>query len=260
LYLQLGNPIPEGASVQVLNDGTLWPTNMIFAASADPLRFSPAIHVNQEGYMTGYPKKAAVGYYLGDMGEMPIPTTTFFIVVADTGASVYQGGLTLRPDVGYNYTPTPYQKVYEADFTSWTTPGEYRLLVPGVGTSLPFRIDEGTAMNFARTYALGMYHQRSGTEIGLPFTRFSHALDHAAPALVPTNNITPFAFTWETISKYASEVSPENPPQIAPPLTNYQAQLFPFMNQGQVSVSGGHFEAGDYNRVTYNGALLLHVL
>jgi hypothetical protein len=27
-----------------------------------------------------------------------------------------------------------------------------------------------------------------------------------------------------------------------------------------VDVSGGHFEAGDYNRVTYNSAQLIHVL
>src|SRR5262245_66563910 len=61
LYIQIGNPVPEGASVQVLNDGMLWPTNMIFAASADPLRFSPAIHVNQEGYMTTTRKKRRLG-------------------------------------------------------------------------------------------------------------------------------------------------------------------------------------------------------
>src|SRR5207247_6034746 len=38
------------------------------------------------------------------------------------------------------------------------------------------------------------------------------------------------------------------------------AQVYPFVKQGQVAVSGGHFEAGDYNRVTYNAALLIHTL
>src|SRR6185437_11824406 len=38
------------------------------------------------------------------------------------------------------------------------------------------------------------------------------------------------------------------------------AQLYPFVNQGPVDTTGGHFEAGDYNRVTYNSAQLLHVL
>src|SRR6476660_6168669 len=63
-----------------------------------------------------------------------------------------------------------------------------------------------------------------------------------------------------TISNYAGEVNSDNPVQIAPILTNYNAQLFPFVNKGPVSVTGGHFEAGDYNRVTYNGAQLIHTL
>ena len=62
LYLRLSNAIPEGASVQVLNNGTLWPTNLGFASVADPLRYNPAIHVNQEGYLPAYPKTGGVGY------------------------------------------------------------------------------------------------------------------------------------------------------------------------------------------------------
>src|SRR6516164_9447076 len=81
-----------------------------------------------------------------------------------------------------------------------------------------------------------------------------------APASVPTNDSAPFAFTWETVSNYATQLNPDNPTQIAPILTNYPAQLFPFVNQGTASVSGGHFEAGDYNRVAYNGAQIIHTL
>jgi len=260
LYLQLANNIPEGASVQVINDGTVWPTSMQFAGVADPLRCSPAIHVNQEGYMPGYSKKAMVGYYLGNLGEMALPTDRFSLVNAQSGATVYQGPLTLRKDVGYTYTPIPYQSVYEADFTSFNTTGEYRLAVSGMGASLPFHIDEGIAMDFARTHALEMYHQRSGVDVSMPFTRFTHATDHTAPVTVPTNASAPFAFTWTTISNYVSDLNPENPPQIAPLLTNFPMQLYPFVNQGPVFVAGGHFEAGDYNRVTYNAALVSHIL
>src|ERR1044072_4816733 len=41
LYLKLSNSIAEGQTVQVINNGTLWPTNMNFAVVADPLRYSP---------------------------------------------------------------------------------------------------------------------------------------------------------------------------------------------------------------------------
>ena len=260
VYLQFNGHISDGATVRVVNNGTLWPANMDFVATADPVRLSPAIHVNQEGYLPNYPKKAEVGYYLGDMGEMAVPTNRFMLVDAQSGATVFQGTLTLRQDVGYNYTPTPYQNVYEADFSSFTTSGAYRLMVPGMGASYPFRIDEGIAMNFARTYAMGIYLQRSGTAITMPFSRFTHAVDHLAPANIPTNATPPFDFTWFTVSNYVYDVNTDNPTQLAPQLTNYNAQLFPFINQGQVQVSGGHFEAGDYNRVTYNAAQVVHVL
>jgi len=123
-----GRPIGSGDY-----DGTLWPTNMTFAITADPLRMSPAIHVNQEGYLPAYPKKAIVGYYVGSLGELPILTNSFLLVNAQSGATVFQGTLTQRSDVGYTYSPTPYQTVYQADFSSFTTPGSYRLVVPGMG-------------------------------------------------------------------------------------------------------------------------------
>jgi hypothetical protein len=260
LYLILSSPIADGQSVQVTNDGTLWPTNMLFTAIADPLRYNPAIHVNQEGYLPAFPKKAIVGYYLGNLGELPMPTNIFRIVNAQNGVTVFQGTLTQRSDVGYVYSPTPYQLVYEADFSSFTAPGDYRVVVPGMGGSFPFNINDGVAMDFTRTYELGLFHQRSGYNVAMPFTRFTHAADHLTPAAVPTNAFAPFDFTWMTISNYAIDLNPGNPPQTAPLLTNASAQLFPFVNRGPVDVSGGHFEAGDYNRVTENSAQLIHTL
>src|SRR5438477_1743519 len=190
LYLQLATPISDNQTVSVQNPGgALWPSSLSFSATADPLRYSPAIHVNQEGYMPNYSKKAMVGYYAGSLGEIDIPTSGGFkLVDAATGAQVFQGSLVQRRDSGYTYTPAPYQKVYEADFTSFNTPGEYRLVVPGMGGSLPFMIHDGVAMDFARAYALGLYHQRCGTNIAMPFTRFTHDTCHTAAASVPTSD------------------------------------------------------------------------
>jgi hypothetical protein len=171
LYLQLNSPIADNEAVEVKNPGgALWASSMIFSNTANALRYSPAIHVNQEGYMPNYPKKAMVGYYLGNLGEMDIAASLGFkLVDAATGAEVFQGSLVARTDVGYNATPAPYRKVLMADFSSFNTPGEYRLVVPGLGASLPFLIDSGIAMDFARTYALGLYHQRCGSDNKLPF-------------------------------------------------------------------------------------------
>src|SRR5208282_5894502 len=240
LYLELASALPTNVTVQVANPGgALWPASTAFSAPVNPLRYSPAIHVNQEGYLPNYPKQAMVGYYLGSLGEMSIPTAGgFSLVDATNGAVVYRGSLTQRADVGFSYSPAPYQQVYMADFTSFNTPGQYELVVPGLGASLPFTINGGVAMDFARAYALGLYHQRCGTSLGLPYTRFQHGDCHYEPASVPAS-ASAFPFTWTTVSNYAIGINSANPPQVAALLTSPAAQLFPYQNQGTVDVSGG---------------------
>ncbi len=147
-----------------------------------------------------------------------------------------------------------------ADFSDFNTPGQYRLQVAGMGASLPFLIDGGIAMSFARTYALGLYHQRCGTNLGLPYTRFQHAMCHDSPALVPTVDNSTFNFTWTTIAGYANSLNPNNPPQAALALTSPGNQLFPFQNTVPINVTGGHHDAGDYSKYTINSASLIHYL
>ncbi len=260
IYLQLASAIPANATVTVLNPGgALWGSSLSYSATNTATRYSPAIHVNQEGYVSNFPKKAMIGYYLGSLGEMTIPTTAFSIVDTNSGATVFQGNLTTRADVGYPYTPTPYQKVYQADFGSLTTPGNYLLVVPSLGASMPFHINDGVAMAFARAYELGLYHQRCGTANAMPYTRFVHGPCHTDPASVPMP-ASSYAFTWNTISNYAMQLNPDNPPQIAPALTGPGAELFPFVRTGAIDTSGGHHDAGDYSKYTINCASLTHDL
>ncbi len=256
LYLLLTGAITNGQNLQVKNSsGKLWPANMDFKTTMKALRYSPAIHVNQVGYLPTMPKKAMVGYFLGSLGEMNVSTGTGFqLVQAQTGASVYQGKLTSRGDVGFDYFP--YQKVLEADFTDFTTPGEYRLGIAGLGASFPFFIDEGVAAAFARTYALGLYHQRCGTNNSLPFTRFIHEACHVAPVDVPTARFTNMVeFLAEITANYTN-----NPRHTAPQLKDFDSSLYPFVRRGKIDVSGGHHDAGDYSRYTINSAAFIHVL
>jgi hypothetical protein len=266
LYLQLASPVADGQRVVVTDpDGQIWPATESFAVTADPLRYSPGIHVNQEGYVPSFPKKAMIGYYLGDMGEMPVAATAFSVIDVATNAVVFQGPLTAREDVGYQTTPLPYQHVFVADFSGLTAPGEYQIQVEGMGTSLPFLINDGIAMAWVRTYALGMYEQRSGMAVGLPYTRFARSADHTAPASVPVPDNSPaFAFTWTCIKSYTSQATQDSPPmqfpQAAPNLTSNETSLYPFVNTGTVDVSGGHWDAGDYSKYTENSAQLIHEL
>ncbi len=258
LYLQLDQVIPPEAEITVANpDRALW-TREVAKARFDPLRISPVIHVNQVGYLPDGPKIAMIGYYLGSAGEMPITTDAGFQIISAEGKVVYSGSLRRRADEGYVYSPTPYQQVYQADFSALRTPGQYRLAVPGLGASLPFMIDDSIALGFARTYALGLYHQRCGAENALPFTRFVHAACHRAPAAVPVPQ-GDFPFTWKTLARVAAE-GEKTPPQTAPLLTGVDAQLFPFVRKDPVDVTGGHHDAGDYSKYTSNSATFVHTL
>ena len=261
LYLQLGSPIKDAEAVEVNNpSGRLWKKERRFAAVADARRWSPAIHVNQVGYAPAFPKKAMVGYYLGSLGELIVPkpvdqsAPVFQIIDARSGIEKFRGNLVARRDQGFTF-PT-YQQVAEADFSAFKTPGEYRLFVPGLGVSFRFFIDEGVPAAFARTYALGLYHQRCGTKNELPFTRFTHEPCHTAPAEVPTIK---FETTQKLIADMSSDFSHE-PRHKAPQLKDVSSSLYPFAKQGKVDVSGGHHDAGDYSKYTINSAALIHYL
>ena len=258
LYLRTATPIADSEHVEVKDPpADLWPPSLRFTAVADPLRYSPAIHVNQVGYAPAFPKIAMVGYYLGSAGELDVPEAAGFkLIEAASGRVAYQGRLVPRPDVGFTGVPQPYQRVLAADFTDFKTPGQYRLSVPGLGASFPFWIDEGAPAAFARTYALGLYHQRCGTSNALPFTRFTHAACHLAPAAIPDARYTKSeAFLAEASSAYTN-----NPRHTSPQLKSFASSLYPFVRHGTVDVSGGHHDAGDYSKYTINSAGLIHAL
>lgn len=263
LYLKLSRPISDGQIVELKNpDGKFWPENQKLAANCDPSRWSPAIHVNEVGYLPDLPKKAMVGYYLGSLGEMdlhesdPQSSNTFQLIDAANKKIVFQGTLTPRPDVGFPFSN--YQHVLEADFSACKTPGEYRLMVPGLGASFPFFIGDETAAAFARTYALGMYHQRCGTSNALPFTRFTHDACHIAPVDIPVPQ-SRFQTTWDILAHTDADYS-SNPRHTAPQLKDEASQLYPFVKRGKIDVSGGHHDAGDYSKYTINSAALIHTL
>jgi hypothetical protein len=275
LYLKLSDPIQDNATVEVTNPGNkLWQSRVRFLAKADPFRWSPALHVNQTGYFPAYSKKAMVGYYLGNLGELdignpldsanvdPPPGATqpksleFAILDARTHREVFHSALKPRPDVGWPIEC--YQHVMEADFSRLKTPGEYVLFVPGFGVSFPFLIDDAVAGAFARTTALGIYHQRCGTANELPFTRFTHGPCHTAPAEVPDMSAR-YASANDSLAKETANFK-DNPRHKAPQLKNIAVCLYPFVNRGPVDVRGGHHDAGDYSKYTIDSAAFIHHL
>jgi len=263
VYLELTQPVKAHATVEVTYQGKAvpWLAGFREATEAHPQRLNPAIHVNQVGYLPHAPKIAQVGYFLGSLGELRLPGhengaapspssatggridatpatgVEFHLIDAASGAIVHRGQLGRRPDRGMPHGA--YQNVWCADFSAVRRPGEYRLAVTGIGASYPFFIDEGVAAAFARTSALGIYHQRCGADNALPYSRFTHAACHTAPATIPSGPIRALPGLEET----------------AP-----DADLFPIVRRGPVDVSGGHHDAGDYSKYTINSAAFIHHL
>lgn len=254
LFITLTEAVPENAPLEISTTG--WEnegSNAAYSTTLTSTRRSPAIHANQEGYATQGPKQAMVGYYLGSMGELPITARSFSLINEANGQVAFTGNLTVKPDLGYAYTPTPYQNVWLADFSSFNTPGTYRLQVPGLGRSLAFKISDDMLMNFVRTYAQGLYNQRCGHAVELPYSRHTHAACHIATAGIPTA-AAEFDTTWGFISS-ANSGAADNPR-----LVSVDTQLYPILKTGSIDVSGGHHDAGDYSKYTINSAQLLHHL
>ena len=251
LYLELAAPVPDGAALRVTFG------ERTFTATADPLRWNPALHANQIGYDLALPKQARLGDYLGSLGELAVPTNgPFTLVDAATGATVFTGTLAPSPDDGWRYAVRPYLRVAVADFSACTTPGTYRVQVPGYGASLPFHLGDEAAAGLARTYALGLYHQRCGTALELPFTRYTHDACHTNLAEIPTPGFS----RVEQILGRLNNAGSRPAGQTAPVLTNLESSLFPFVNAGRMDVSQGHHDAGDYSKYTIDSAGFIHFL
>ena len=140
----------------------------------------------------------------------------------------------------------------EADFSEYKVPGEYRLMVPGLGASFPFFIDDADRPPRSRgPTRSGIYHQRCGTANALPFTRFTHGPCHTAPAEVPDPaSACKFDLVNESLPEKSSDYN-KNPRHTAPQLKNVASPVFIHSSStGPVDVRGGHHDAGDYSKYT----------
>ncbi|MEM7386664.1 MAG: glycoside hydrolase family 9 protein, partial [Verrucomicrobiota bacterium] len=260
LFLSLDKELPPGARVEVSNpDGRLFPNALVFQGNLRDDRWSDAVHVSQAGYQQGTSKRATVSYWLGRMGELPIPSTVFRILDRKSGQEQFKGKLNRRKDLGFTHHPLPYQEVLEADFSSFDRAGDYVLQVPGIGLSFPYRIDPGIDAAYARHDAAGLYHQRSGATKERPFTRFEDPAGHLAPAAVPDDEKA-FKYLWKYIKGASKNARKTHPRHTAPLLSSPAKQLFPFRSKRPVDVRGGHMDAGDYSKYTINTALTTHAL
>lgn len=179
----------------------LWTAAAVQAQPANPIR------LNTVGYLPNQPKVASIA----------LEASSFKVVRDQGGETVLEGRVTgpwTNPDSG--------EGLYLADFSILAQPGEYRLEVPGAGSSPPFRIADDLYRQPFQTAMLGMYLWRCGTAVQARYegNTYSHAACHLDDAYLD------------------------------------------FVGGGHVrrSGKGGWHDAGDYNKYVVNAGVTVGVL
>lgn len=198
-YLQLPEKLKPGTQyIMHLETQSQLPSHLSFTFDDTRLR-SEAIHVNLDGYAPGDPKVGYLSTWLGDGGSQTYNEPPAFSLVDDaTGETVYTSSATLRSPgtsaeymlngTGYNHNLTD---IMALDFSDFNLSGKYRIVVDGIGTSFPFRISSDVWEESVRLVMKGFLHQRSGIELGPPYTDYQrprnmHPADHTTIHKVDT--------------------------------------------------------------------------
>jgi endoglucanase len=239
LYIILPYPLTPRASYQILGPkGFPVPLNFRY----DPVNMrSEAVHIGQIGFKPTDPVKIAfLSQWMGNgKGLSYNPKLSFQIIDNSTGEPVWQGRIKLSKAASAK-TEDAYQRnynntnVYEMNFAGLNIPGSYRVYVEGVGCSFPFTIGEAVWENAFITSARGFYHQRSGIELGPPYTRFRRPRPfHPADGMVVYLSDTPLMDTGNGLNTND---------------TNFGNLVKGVTAKTIANAWGGYMDAGDWDR------------
>jgi endoglucanase len=243
IYLKLPSKIRLGKTYAIKAEKINVKNGELTFVADLPNVLSEAVHVNQIGFRPDDPgKRAFLSIWLGTGGGYTFPAPPAFQVIsAGTGEPVFSGTceLALAADAGEqlwtkppkNYSDTA---VYRMDYSDLKTPGTYRVYVEGVGCSYPFEIGPAVWEKAFLVQMKGLYNQRSGVELGPPYTEFRRPRDfHPDDGAVVTR------------TKY--DILAKGDPH------NYEDIAAGDTGEPVPNAWGGYHDAGDWNprRVTH---------
>ncbi len=141
---------------------------------------SEAVHVSQIGFRADDPdKNAFLSVWMGNGGGYTYPESLEFSLINEknnekvfTGKALMQWKGNVPEGIGtrINHSGTDLMRL---DFSSFNTPGRYRVCVEGVGCGYPFNIDDQSTWKHAFELSMkGVFNHRSGIIMGPPFTDF----------------------------------------------------------------------------------------
>jgi endoglucanase len=241
LYLFLPRPLLEGKTYRVeFKLGDLPPVD--FAYDVGRLH-SDAIHVSQIGFHPNDPVKVAfLSTWMGSAGPLDYPEGLgFSIVNAETGEIVHRGRTTLakrlteaEDDSGRNFNGT---NVYLMEFNDLDREGTYVVVVQGIGRSYPFRVSSDAWRRAFYVAARGFYHQRSGIELGPPYTTFRRPRSfHPADGIPVYQSTCPLMRSGNGLSYGAKKRD------------NFDCLVQGKLDRTLPQAWGGYMDAGDWDR------------
>ncbi len=240
IFLKLSTPLIPNINYSIRLLSGIFGDERIISFDYSATRFSHALHVNQEGYLTSQSKKAFLGMSLGSLGELDTVDPAFSIIRLEDREVIFEGIGTLQESdfgdyLGYSIMP-PYQNVYELDFTSVEEEGEYIIYSEDFGYSFPFEVNKDAYRKSLVTLMGGLYHQKSGVALTLPYTKYvREGIGHPNDARV-----------------YTSEEILE--------IKGFTPAITSTLENEQIDATMGHYDAGDYGKYTHQGARVVWTL
>jgi endoglucanase len=238
VYLQLPQPLQVGKTYNISLGLLNTDVSTVKFTPSGTVR-SEAIHASQIGYRPTDPvKRAFLSLWLGTGGRYSFPQNLNFSVVNDkTGKAVFNGKVELakaadQPELMWkdkNYNKTD---VYRMDLSALKTPGRYRVVVDGIGTSYPFDIANDVWERAFKIQMKGLYNQRSGIATGPPYSNFKKPRDFH-----PADGTQVFQSEYSILDGHGES------PELAKRSTGVPVS----------EAWGGYHDAGDWNprRVTH---------
>jgi endoglucanase len=175
LYLKAPQPLKEGKHYRIrFQNGAL--PEQAFVCDSSSQR-SEAVHVSHLGFRPDDPAKVAfLSCWLGSGGSVKYASGLHFRVLDSAGRVAFEGAAALSAPASQqedaykrNYSGAD---VWMMDFSALTRPGTYRVSVDGLGCSYPFEVADDVWRRAFYVSARGFFHQRSGIELGPPFTAY----------------------------------------------------------------------------------------
>jgi len=180
IYLKLPASLKVGQTYLVSLPGLNVNRSTVYYVHDPVMVRSEAVHTSQIGFRADDPdKNAFLSVWMGNGGGYIYPEDLEFWLINDrTNEKVFNGKAVMqwkadRPEGIGSRANHVGADLMRLDFSSFSTPGRYRICVNGIGCGYPFDIDPASTWKHAFKMAMkGLFVLRNGIPLVPPYTDF----------------------------------------------------------------------------------------